>query len=153
MSRPLFRALPLLLATLPAAPALAQAPSAAPATAALTIEQAMADPDWIGPPVEQAWWRWDGQAALYTAKRPGATVRDIWQAGLDGAAPVKLDDAARAGLDADGAVIDARGERSAFVRNGDVFVRDLRNGELITGEGELIQTCVTAPAGPVDLEV
>lgn len=32
-------------------------------------------------------------------------------------------------------------------------VRDLRNGELITGEGELIQTCVTAPAGPVDLEV
>ena len=70
MSRPLFRALPLLLATLPAAPALAQAPSAAPATAALTIEQAMADPDWIGPPVERAWWSWDGRQA----QAPGTQV-------------------------------------------------------------------------------
>jgi len=96
----------------------------------ITLSQAMADPDWIGPPVENAWWRWDGKAALYTLKRPGALVRDTWQAGLDGAAPAKVDDAARAGLDADGAVIDARGERSAFARNGDVFVRDLRSGAL-----------------------
>ena len=64
----------------------------------ITLSQAMADPDWIGPPVEQAWWRWDGKAALYTLKRPGAPVRDTWQVGLDGAAPAKVDDAARAGL-------------------------------------------------------
>ena len=104
--------------------------SAAHAAPRVTLAEAMADPDWIGPPVEQAWWRWDGKAALYTLKRPGATVRDTWQVGLDGAAPAKVDDAARAGLDADGAVLDGRGERSAFVRNGDVFVRDLRSGAL-----------------------
>ena len=39
----------------------------------LTLAQTMADPDWIGPPVEDAWWRWDGQAAQYTLKRNGAT--------------------------------------------------------------------------------
>ena len=104
--------------------------SAAHAAPRVTLAEAMADPDWIGAPVEQAWWRWDGKAALYTLKRPGATVRDTWQVGLDGAAPAKVDDAARAGLDADGAVLDARGERSAFVRNGDVFVRDVRSGAL-----------------------
>ena len=96
----------------------------------ITLSQAMADPDWIGPPVENAWWRWDGKAALYTLKRQAAAVRDTWQVALDGTAPLKLDDAARAGLDAGGAVTDARGTRSAFVRNGDVFVRDLLGGGL-----------------------
>ena len=79
MSRPLFRALPLLLATLPAAPALAQAPSAAPATAALTIEQAMADPDWIGAPVERAWWSWDSREAQLLLRREGGQIRDTWR--------------------------------------------------------------------------
>ena len=38
----------------------ALAPSAhAQTSAPLTIEQAMAEPDWIGPPVERAWWTWD----------------------------------------------------------------------------------------------
>src|SRR5690606_15949616 len=35
----------------------------------ITIEQAMADPDWIGPPVESAWWSWDGRQVQYTFKR------------------------------------------------------------------------------------
>ncbi len=51
---PLFGALPL--------PALAQTP--------ITLDQAMAHPDWIGPPVESAWWSWDGRQALYTAQAP-----------------------------------------------------------------------------------
>ena len=38
-----------------ALPALAQTP--------ITLDQAMAHPDWIGPPVESAWWSWDGKQA------------------------------------------------------------------------------------------
>ena len=96
----------------------------------LTLAQTMADPDWIGPPVEDAWWRWDGQAAQYTLKRNGASIRDTWQVGIAGGVPVLLDGSARADLDAPNALLDAGGTRSAFVRNGDVFVRDLRNGAL-----------------------
>lgn len=96
----------------------------------LTLEQAMADPDWIGPAVEDAWWRWDGKAAQYTAKRVGASVRDTWQAGIEGGTPALADGGTRADLDAPGAVYDAQRTRSAFVRNGDVFVRDLRSGAL-----------------------
>ncbi|MFT4178352.1 MAG: S9 family peptidase [Thermomonas sp.] len=103
--------------------------STAHAAEPITLTQAMADPDWIGPPVESMWWRWDGKAAHYTLKRAGATIRDTWQVGIDGGAPSKVDDAARAGLDAP-ALLDANGSRSAFVRNGDVFVRDMRSGAL-----------------------
>ncbi|WP_242165334.1 S9 family peptidase [Lysobacter sp. M15] len=96
----------------------------------LTLERIMADPDWIGPAVEDVWWRWDGKAAQYTAKRDGATIRDTFQVAIDGGTPVRMDGSARADLDAPGAVYDPQGARSAFIRNGDVFVRSLRNGAL-----------------------
>ncbi|MDQ3159447.1 MAG: S9 family peptidase, partial [Pseudomonadota bacterium] len=96
----------------------------------ITLTQAMADPDWIGPPVEDAWWRWDGQAAQYLLKREGASIRDRWQVGIDGGAAIRIDGAALADLDSAEAVFDAASTRSAFVRNGDVFVRDLRSGAL-----------------------
>jgi dipeptidyl aminopeptidase/acylaminoacyl peptidase len=96
----------------------------------LTMEGIMADPDWIGPAVEDVWWRWDGKAAQYTAKRDGATIRDTFQVAIDGGTPVRMDGSARADLDATGAVYDPQGARSAFIRNGDVFVRNLRNGAL-----------------------
>ena len=41
----------------------------------ITLAQVMDNPDWIGPPVEQAWWRWDGKAADYTLKRAGGSIR------------------------------------------------------------------------------
>ena len=34
----------------------------------ITLTQAMADPDWIGPQVEGGWWRWDGKAAQLLLK-------------------------------------------------------------------------------------
>jgi dipeptidyl aminopeptidase/acylaminoacyl peptidase len=122
------RTLPLLLALL------AATASAQPATAltlpALTMQQIMADPDWIGPPVEQAWWSWDGQRAYYTLKREGATIRDTYVQPIAAGIATRVDGAARAELDAAQPVLDAQRMRMAFVRNGDVFVRDLRNGAL-----------------------
>jgi dipeptidyl aminopeptidase/acylaminoacyl peptidase len=128
-----FRALPtlaLLLAPCLSLPVAAQQ-ATPPATASLTLAQVMADPDWIGPPVENAWWSWDGTQVQYQLKRAGATIRDTWRVASDGsAAPVRVDGAALAGLDGADAVYDAKRERMAFVRNGDVFVRDLRDGAL-----------------------
>ena len=82
------------------------------------------------PPVEDAWWRWDGKAAQYILKRKGTRIGDTWQVGIDGGAPAMLEGSARADLDAASALLDTSGSRSAFVRNGDVFVRDLRSGAL-----------------------
>ena len=112
-----------LLATLPVAHA------TDPATPTVTLEQAMADPDWIGPSVDAAWWRWDGSAAYYMLKRKGANIRDIWQVGIAGGAPALVSDAGRTDMDT-AAVIEFGGARGAFIRNGNVFVRDLHSGAL-----------------------
>lgn len=105
-------------------------PTAAGATGELTLAQTMADPDWIGAPVEQAWWAWDGRSVQYLVKRDGATIRDTWQQAVDGGPAAKIDGAARGQLDAALPVFDAGRARMAFVRSGDVFVRDLRSGAL-----------------------
>ncbi|MET0329129.1 MAG: prolyl oligopeptidase family serine peptidase [Luteimonas sp.] len=96
----------------------------------LTMERIMADPDWIGAPVERAWWRWDGRSAYYALKRDGSNVRDTWQQPLTGGAATRVEDGARADVDGNDPLIDATGTRMAFLRNGDVFVRDLRTGAL-----------------------
>lgn len=132
MRRPLPLSVLLLTVVLSTHAALAQ-----PATP-LTLDRIMADPDWIGPPVEDAWWSWDGRNAQYKLKREGTTIRDTFQQPIQACAEpcrssgvaVRVDGAARANLDAADPVYDAQRTRMAFVRNGDVFVRDLRSGAL-----------------------
>ena len=97
----------------------------------LTMRQIMADPDWIGPGVEDAWWRWDGRAIDFNLKREGENIRDTFRVGIAGVgAPALVDGATRAQLDGEGAVYSRDGHRIAFVRNGDVFIRDLQSGVL-----------------------
>ncbi|KGE51675.1 S9 family peptidase [Xanthomonas axonopodis] len=104
----------------------AHAQSAAP----LTIEQAMADPDWIGPSVDQAWWQWDGKQVQYLLKRDGSPVRDTYRQSTGGGTAERVTDIARAGLDAANPSYDATRQRMLFARNGDIFLRDLRTGAL-----------------------
>ena len=122
MSRLLLTSLLLFAATT----AQAQTPSAP-----LTIEQTMANPDWIGPAVEQAWWSWDGRQVEYTLKRDNSPVRDSFRQPIDGhTAASRVEDAARATLDAADPAYDPSHQRMLFARNGDIFLRDLRSGAL-----------------------
>jgi dipeptidyl aminopeptidase/acylaminoacyl peptidase len=124
--------LPLLLtvATAAAQPNPASAAPPSGSVTPITLEQAMADPDWIGPPVETAWWSWDGKRAIFPLKRAGSTLRDLYSVDIAGGATSKVADADRAGLDASDPVYDRAHRRSIFVRNGDVFLRDLSTGAL-----------------------
>ena len=96
----------------------------------ITLDQAMANTDWIGSPVESAWWAWNGQGVLYTLKRANSPLRDIYSQSVTGDAATRLDDAALASIDAGSPVFDAGHTRMLFVRHGDVFERDLRSGAL-----------------------
>ncbi len=98
--------------------------------AAITLEQIMADPDWIGPPVEQAWWGWDSQHVLYTQKRLGSPIRDTYQRPRAAAEAQRAADADLAAIDTAAPVFDRARRRMAFLRNGDVFLRDLASGRL-----------------------
>ena len=49
----------------------------APAQTALTLEKIMADPDWIGPPVRDAYWSTDAKAVYYSLKRIDSPIVDL----------------------------------------------------------------------------
>ena len=104
--------------------------AAAASAAPLTLEQIMADPDWIGSPVEGAYWALDGKAIHYQLKRDGSLLRDDYT--LDPATGTSraTADAELARLDASAPVFDRERRRALFVRNGDVFLRELGTGAL-----------------------
>lgn len=109
------------LAALLALPAHASTP--------ISLDQAMANPDWIGNPVEAAWWSWDGKQVLYKQKRAGSPVRDIWAA--SGGKIRQVSDAELAKLDSPDLIYNRARTRAIELRNGDLFERDLKNGALV----------------------
>lgn len=114
-----FLALPF-LAAMWAIPAAAVTP--------ITLDQAMAHPDWIGTPVENAWWSWDSKHVFYKQKRAGSPLRDTFQAVPGG--PRKVGDNELANLDSDRLVYSRDRTRAILLRNGDLFERDLKSGVL-----------------------
>ncbi|MEP7703684.1 prolyl oligopeptidase family serine peptidase [Paraglaciecola sp. 25GB23A] len=49
----------------------------------LSLEQIMADPDWIGNEPEQAYWSDDSQHVIYKRKQQGTPLRDLWLKSLN----------------------------------------------------------------------
>jgi dipeptidyl aminopeptidase/acylaminoacyl peptidase len=97
---------------------------------AITLEQSMADPDWIGPAVETPYWSADGKTIYYKLKRNGSTIRDLHRIDPNGGNDVVVDPAAMAKADGSGIVYDRTRQRAAFARNGDIFIRDIATGRL-----------------------
>ncbi|MFC4819782.1 S9 family peptidase [Dokdonella ginsengisoli] len=103
---------------------------AAASTRAVTLDQAMADPDWIGSPVQQPYWSVDGRSLYYRLKRNASPVRDLHRVDLADGRDTVVDPAAMANADGPDARFDRSRSRAAFVRNGDVFLRDVASGRL-----------------------
>ena len=105
----------------------AAGPSNMPITP-ITLDLAMSHPDWIGTPVEQAWWGWDSGQIYYRQKRVGSPLRDTFVIG--GGKTRHVDEIGLAQADTAQLVRRADGARALFVRNGDLFERDMKNGAL-----------------------
>src|SRR6202789_4388519 len=119
----------LLLAACGATFAAMAAPDSGGSQPGLTLEKIMADPDWIGPAVRDPYWSADGRAVYYSLKRLGSPISDLHRIDPKGGQDRVLDAAAMADAD-DRAVYDRAGKHAAFVRNRDIFVRDLVSGHL-----------------------
>ncbi len=101
----------------------------APTSTALSLETIMAHPDWIGPPVQSAYWAADTRSVYYSVKRANSPLHDLHKITLPKGDDRVID--ASASSDADGPPIyDRAKQRAAFIRQGDVFIRDLRSGKL-----------------------
>ena len=93
---PLRRAVAAALVVLLVAPAL-------PARAAepeLTLQQIMADTDWIGNPPTEAYWADDGQSVYYRQKRVGSDLRDLYRLRLAGGTAERVPPEKRSAVDA-----------------------------------------------------
>ena len=100
----------------------------AAAVTPISLDQAMSHPDWIGTPAETAWWSWDSKQVYFKQKRTGSQLRDTFQA-IAGK-PRLVADAEVAKLDSEKVVYNRERTRSVFLRNGDLFERDLKSGAL-----------------------
>ncbi len=96
----------------------------------LTLKQIMADPDWIGQPVQEAWWQLDGESVIYTIERPESDLIDTYQINLNTGESVEVEFTNRAALDGAEPVFSPDGNSAAFIRDGNVFLRDLTDGSL-----------------------
>jgi hypothetical protein len=114
----------------------------------ITLEQIMADPDWIAGQIQvpeefeegggAPYFSVDGKSVYYKLKRNGSPVFDLRRIDLADGKDSLIDAAAMASADGSHAVYDATNTHAAFVRNGDVFLRDLRGGATtqVTRDGE-----------------
>jgi dipeptidyl aminopeptidase/acylaminoacyl peptidase len=115
-----------------------EAATPAQASAPLTLDRIMADPDWIAgqldvpEPFEDAgvapYFSIDGKAVYYRVKRSGSPVRDLHRIDLGDGKDTMIDAAAMAEADGGHATFDHARTHAAFVRNGDIFLRDLASG-------------------------
>ncbi|MGI5309567.1 prolyl oligopeptidase family serine peptidase [Rheinheimera sp. WS51] len=97
----------------------------------LTLEQIMADPDWLGRQPERAFWSADSKTIYYQRKQQGNENRDWYARPLDGS-----DNGQRVGLNeahtmgAADAVYNQSKTLQAYIFADNLFVRDMVTGEL-----------------------
>ena len=118
-----------LLLLLPAVPAPAAEPGP-PASDQLTLEQIMADADWLGNPPVDPYWSDDGRSIYYERERDGAgrNPRDLFRLDLTTGKTTRIEPADRGKADAPGGDWTADRKRKVWAREGDIFVKDLTTG-------------------------
>lgn len=100
-------------------------------TQAMTMEQAMAHPDWLGRQPELAYWSADSQALIYQRKQAGNEIRDWFVrpiSGSDNGSKVELIDLDNIG--APDQVFSADGRLVAWTFEGNVFVKNLQDQQI-----------------------
>ncbi|MFU8831455.1 MAG: prolyl oligopeptidase family serine peptidase [Wenzhouxiangella sp.] len=120
MSKSFFAMLMLLPLAVTSPVALADVSTATPT---VELTQIMADPEWMGPPVENAWWQLDGSAIVYRTKREGSTLRDLNLIDLAADHDRVLDHAEQATIDGADPVFHHPTGQALFIRDGNLFVR------------------------------
>ncbi|MGH8398828.1 MAG: prolyl oligopeptidase family serine peptidase, partial [Gammaproteobacteria bacterium] len=122
----------LFLGLLLASPALLAQPAPAVTSGAsgVTLEQIMANPDWIGNPPERAYWGYDSRHIYYWQKRNDSPLRDLYAVAINSDAVHKVPDKELGSVSAPGDSFNPAHTLKVFVRDNNVFVRTLASGAL-----------------------
>lgn len=97
----------------------------------ITLEQIMADPDWIGRAPESWYWGADSKSIFYRQKQQGNQLRDLYQQAINGDKGAEKVSLATLHQVADKeAVNNLAGTQAVYVFEGNVFIKDLRTGKV-----------------------
>ncbi|WP_251359183.1 prolyl oligopeptidase family serine peptidase [Kangiella sp. TOML190] len=96
----------------------------------LTLEQVMADPDWIGNAPTNPYFSDDGQAIYYSQKIQGSPESQVWKLDLNTTQSSKVADKDSVTLDSGRGVINPAGTLKTFSSMGDIWVKYLSSGDL-----------------------
>lgn len=119
-----------LLGVLLAAPAaFADRPSTS-ADSGVTLEQIMANPDWIGHVPEGAYWSDDGKTIYYRQIRDDSPLTDLYAIDVASGATHKLAASELAGVSVANGDYNHAHTYKVFIRDNNVFVRNLLTGSL-----------------------
>ena len=115
----------------------------------LSLEQIMADPEWMGSRPEQAFLSADGRTVYYQIKDAGRETRSLWRVGVEGGAPERLGAAEETVAESDKRVWSADRSRVAWLRGGNVWVREGGTARQLTRTGEATELLTFVGAGEV----
>ncbi|MBE8167189.1 MAG: S9 family peptidase [Shewanella sp.] len=96
----------------------------------LTLQQIMANPDWMGILAKQAYWGDDSESIYFVRQAHGSPIKQYYEQGLSGKAKqIELSELHLA--DQNRGVFNQEHTKKAYVYQGNVFVKDLVSGEVI----------------------
>lgn len=108
----------------------------------ITLEQAMADPDWIGRAPQQPYWSDDGDSVYFTQKRTGTQQSDLYQLDRDGRNLQLVKPESYPDADIKGGALSSDSRQKTYARAGDIYVKALRGGQIT----QLTRTAATESA-------
>ena len=90
----------------------------------LTLEQIMADPDWLGNQPEGAYWGPDNRTVYFQQKRQGSKLSDLYAVDSTDGAIAQVAERDWSQVSRSSAVYSEAGDRHAWVYSGDVYLSD-----------------------------
>lgn len=104
--------------------------SGAAPSQSITLEQIMADPDWIGREPQQSYWADDSRSVYFIQKRAGVEQTDLYEVDLDGDNLRQVEPEEMARIDVADRTLSPNRRLKAYARAGDIFVKNLRSGDI-----------------------
>ncbi|OUL56771.1 S9 family peptidase [Pseudoalteromonas ulvae] len=96
----------------------------------ITLEQAMAHPDWIARSAERSYWAADSSSVFYAQKQAGSELRDIFHQPISGEQAHLVSDEKRHQIGSRSAVFNQDKSLQAYVFKGNVFVNNIKKSTL-----------------------
>jgi dipeptidyl aminopeptidase/acylaminoacyl peptidase len=115
--------------------ALACTPAFVPAaetTSGLTLEQIMADPDWLGNQPENAYWGDDNRTVFFEQQRTGSKLKDLYSVDTRNASVEQVAEADWSRFFKTSIVSNNTGELRAWVYSGDIYMDGRRSPRQVT---------------------